>query len=93
MALGYNGETKAWGQDMAAPIVAALRGGRWVYSHTAAVWGQRAAICVPLQNELFVLAAGLGVFAHRPGYNADCTQATPVAPNGSSSGQSLGTAA
>ncbi len=87
--LGYDGETKAFGDDMAVPIVRALRSGAYHYSHTNAIWGARANICVPLQNALFELGASLGVFAQRPGYNLDCTQASPVLPNGSSAGQAL----
>ncbi len=36
-----------------------------------------------------MLGASLGVFAHKPGYNHDCTVASPVAPNGASAGQAL----
>jgi hypothetical protein len=87
--IGYTGETKAFGLDMANPIVKALRGGAFRYSSSNRLWGRRAAICVPLQNALFSLGAAVGVFANRPGYNADCTKATPILPNGSSSGSAL----
>jgi hypothetical protein len=87
--VGYSGETRAFGDDMAAPIVGALRGGAYVNSHSATIWGARASICVPLQNELFALGAAIGIFADRPGYNANCTVASPVAPDGASSGQAL----
>jgi hypothetical protein len=87
--LGYTGETRAFGTDMATPIIQALRIGRYHDSHTNTIWGARANICVKLQNELFVLGAALGVFAQRPGYNANCTAASPVAANGATSGQSL----
>jgi hypothetical protein len=87
--LGYTGETKAFGTDMAAPIIQALRAGDYHNSHTNTIWGERANICVKLQNALFTLGAALGVFAQRPAYNADCTVASPVAPNGASTGQSL----
>jgi hypothetical protein len=89
VALGYGGETKAFGEDMAGPIVAALRGGEYHNSSTNTIWGARANICVRLQNELFLLGAQLGVFAQRPAYNAGCTKAAPVAANGASTGQSL----
>lgn len=89
VAVGYAGETRAFGLDMAAAIEHALRGGGWVNSHTATIWGRRQSICVPLGNELFALGAAIGIFAHRPGYNANCTVASPVAANGSSSGQAL----
>ena len=87
--LGYTGETKAFGTDMAAPIVQALRAGEYHNSQTGTIWGARANICVQLQNQLFVLGAALGVFAQRPAYNANCTVASPVAADGATSGQSL----
>ncbi len=87
--LGYNGETKAFGVAMAGPIVRALRAGSYHVSESNVLWGQRANICVPLENQLFVIGAAAGVFANRPGYNADCTKASPVLPNGSSAGQAL----
>ena len=87
--LGYTGETKAFGTDMAAPIIQALRSGEYNNSQTNTIWGARANICVKLQNQLFVLGAALGVFAQRPAYNANCTVASPVAANGATSGQSL----
>jgi hypothetical protein len=89
VAVGYAGETRAFGTDMAAPIIAALRAGEYHNSRTDTIWGARTNICVKLQNELFVLGAALGVFAQRSGYNADCTKAAPVAPSGASAGQSL----
>jgi hypothetical protein len=87
--LGYFGETRAFGQDMAAPIIRELRSGAYHYSASRTIWGARANICVPLQNVLFSLGASVGVFAQRPGYNSDCTLASPVLPNGSSAGQAL----
>jgi hypothetical protein len=87
--LGYAGETKAFGTDMAAPIIAALRTGKYHNSQTNTIWGGRANICIRLQNELFVLGAALGVFAQRPAYNANCTVAASLAVSGASSGQSL----
>jgi hypothetical protein len=87
--VGYTAETRAFGLEMAGVIVRALRTGAWVNSHTATVWGARASICMPLDNQLFALGAAIGIFAHRPGYNANCTVASPVAPNGASSGQAL----
>ncbi|HUO73443.1 MAG TPA: hypothetical protein VMU39_21920 [Solirubrobacteraceae bacterium] len=89
VALGYNGETRAFGLDLAVPIVRALRAGAFHWSQSNTLWGERASICIPLQNQLFLLGASLGVFAHKPGYNRDCTVASPVAPNGASAGQSL----
>jgi hypothetical protein len=87
--IGYTGETRTFGLDMARPIVAALRSGQYHWSGSNVLRGARASICVPLQNELFILGARLGVFAERPGYNADCSRASPVAPNGASSGVAL----
>jgi hypothetical protein len=89
VTLGYSGETKAFGTDMAGPIVQALKAGSYHNSHTNTIWGTRASICIKLQNELFVLGASLGVFAQRPAYNANCTAASPVAANGGSTGRSL----
>ncbi len=85
--VGYTGETKAFGETLAAPITAALRRGAYHYSASNMLWGARATICVPLGNALFGLGATLGVFAVKPGYNADCTKANPVAANGSSAGE------
>jgi hypothetical protein len=87
--LGYDGETRAFGEDMAAPVIEALGHGGYRVSRSNEIWGARADICVPLQNVLFQLGAAVGVFAHRPGYNGDCTVAAPVAANGSSAGQAL----
>ncbi len=87
--VGYLGETRAFGEDMARPIITALKTGEYHNSHTNTIWGARANICVRLQNALFILGAQLGVFANRPGYNANCTVASPVLANGSSAGQSL----
>jgi hypothetical protein len=87
--VGYTGETKAFGTDMAIPIIKALKSGQYHNSRTNTIWGARANICVRLQNELFLLGASLGVFAQRPGYNTDCTVASPVAADGATSGGSL----
>jgi hypothetical protein len=89
IALGYASETRGFGVDMAGPIVSALRRGSFHYSVSNLLWGRRASICVPLDNALFRLGASLGVFAHRPGYNAGCTKSFPVAANGTTSGQAL----
>ncbi len=89
VTLGYTGETRAFGVDMAGPIISALRSGAYVVSRSNTIWGRRRNICVPLDNALFALGASLGVFADRPGYNANCTVASPVAPNGASAGKAL----
>ncbi len=80
--IGYTGETQAFGQQIGQSIVAVLRAGAYQVSRSNQLWGARASICVPLDNALFSLGASLGVFAARPGYNSDCTQASPVLPNG-----------
>jgi hypothetical protein len=87
--IGYDGETRAFGLDMAGPVIAAIKSGTWYWSPTNTVWGATANICVPLQNALFELGATLGVFANRPGYNADCTKRNPVLQNGTTTGTSL----
>ena len=87
--LGYDGETKAFGEDMAKPIIAAINGGTWYWSRTNTIWGATANICVPLTNELFEVGATLGVFAARSGYNNGCTQKNPVLANGTTTGTSL----
>ena len=87
--VGYQGETRAFGADMAGPIVRALKTGEYHNSPTNTIWGRRANICIKLQNALFALGAGAGVFAQRPAYNANCTVASPVAANGASAGVSL----
>ncbi len=87
--LGYDGETRAFGDDMAKPIVGALRSGAYHYSRSNTIWGSRANICIALQNALFEFGAAAGVFSQRPGYNSNCTKASPVLPNGSSPGQAL----
>ena len=88
-ALGYSGETKAFGQDLATPVIRALTSGAYYNSHSAEIWGAQANVCAPLQNVLFKLGATVGVFAHRPGYNSNCTVASPVAANGGSAGTAL----
>jgi hypothetical protein len=87
--IGYTGETRAFGRALAGPVIAALRSGEYHWSASNTIWGARSSICMQLQNELFVLGASAGVFAERPGYNSDCSRASPVAPNGSSSGSAL----
>jgi hypothetical protein len=87
--IGYTGETKAFGVDMAKPVVAALTHGSWYWSRSNRIWGATANICVPLTNALFALGARVGVFAQRPGYNAGCTVENPVHANGTTTGTSL----
>jgi hypothetical protein len=85
--LGYNGETQAFGTQLADAVIRALDQGPVQRSLSDDVWGQTANVCVPIDNVLFAAAASAGVFAHRPGYSADCSTQFPVAPNGSTSGQ------
>jgi hypothetical protein len=87
--LGYFGETKAFGTDLAGAITSALGRRAYHYSASNTIWGARAAICVPLGNALFALGAQVGVFGARPGYNANCTHPNKVQPNGASAGQAL----
>lgn len=87
--LGYDGETRALGQDLAEPVIRALRDGAYHNSASATLWGARANICVGVENILFELGSKLGVFGGRPAYNTNCTVASPVASTGASSGQAL----
>ncbi len=87
--LGYDGETRAFGEDIADAVVGALRS-RAVYpSRSNVIWGARADVCIPLANLLFLAASEAGVFAHRPGYDSGCTTAYPVAANGTTIGSNL----
>jgi hypothetical protein len=83
--LGYNGETKAFGLQLATAVAHAIDGGSSP-STSSALSGTRRDICVPFSNKLFALAAAVGVFAHRPGYTDNCTTEVTPAPNGSTSG-------
>lgn len=85
--LGYNAETEELGRRRAAPVIHAITAGIYANSQSATLWGARSSICVPNENVLFTAAGAFGVFAHRPGYNADCTVEIPVLPDGSTSGQ------
>jgi hypothetical protein len=87
--LGYGGETRVFGREMAKPVLAALRSGSYHVSRSNELWGARSSICIQLQNALFMLGAGAGVFAARPAYNSDCRKASPIAANGASQGTSL----
>jgi len=89
VALGYDGETRAFGEAMATPVLGALRSGAYQVSGSNTIWGAQASICIPLQNILFTFGAAAGVFAERPAYNDNCSRASPVLANGSSTGQAL----
>ncbi len=84
-----SGETRAFGQTLAAPIITALKTGAYHYSASNSLWGARATICVPLGNALFGSAPSLGVFAAQARLQRDCTKASPIAANGASAGQAL----
>ena len=86
--LGYHAETTALGHGLAHSVARALHR-RARPSRSAAIWGARRDICVPLTNQLFAAAAALGVFAARPGYSNDCQTRFPVAPNGTTSGDEV----
>jgi hypothetical protein len=86
--VGYDEETKAFGQSLAGAVGRALSS-RARPSRSAAVWGKRSDICIPLTNTLFKVGAHLGVFADRPGYSDNCTTRFPVAPNGTTSGDEV----
>lgn len=87
--LGYTGETRAFGQDLANVVIEALRPHSYTPSATNTIWGERANVCIPLDNALFFAAATAGVFANRPGYNSNCSVQFPVAPNGSTTGTNV----
>jgi hypothetical protein len=83
--LGYNAETRAYGEQLAAAVAKTIDA-RSEPSTSGVVSGRRADICVPFSNKLFAAAAALGVFAHRPGYSNNCQSEVPPSPNGSTSG-------
>lgn len=87
--LGYTGETAAFGDDIAKSVITALDSRSTHTSTSDVIWGARASVCIPLSNVLFQFGSTLGVFANRPGYNSDCTQQFPVAPDGATQGTSL----
>lgn len=85
---GYSRETEQLGNALAGAVASALdHSATW--SKTNTLWGARASVCVPLSNDLFLAAAAAGVFGGRPGYAAGCTVESPVAPNGSTGGESI----
>ncbi len=86
--VGYGQETAALGRALAGAVAAALEHGARP-SRSAVIWGERRDVCIPLSNELFAIAAAVGVFAERPGYANGCTVRYPVAPNGSTSGDEI----
>lgn len=89
--LGYHGETQAFGEQLASPVIRALDSGGYSTSVSNDIWGDRASVCVPEENLLFTAAASAGVFDQRPAYNSDCSVAVPPARNGSTTGTALKT--
>ena len=84
---GYQTETAALGQGLAAAVGDALARGAW--SSTDTVWGVRKPICLTVSNLLFGAGAALGVFAERAGYGPGCLVPVGPLPNGSTPGTSL----
>ncbi len=86
-ALGYDGETRIFGEQLASAVETAL--GSAQTSQSSDIWGDRRDVCIPLTNALFSAAAAGGVFAERPGYTNNCTVEVPPAPDGSTSGDEI----
>jgi hypothetical protein len=87
--LGYNQETRVFGEQIAAAVEQALGGAQESVSNE--LWGGRRDVCMPLTNALFLAGAAAGIFAKRPAYTDNCTVETPPAPNGSVTGTELKT--
>jgi hypothetical protein len=83
--LGYQGETRAFGEQLAGAVEQALTSSGQA-SQSNEIWGERHDVCVPLTNALFAAIAHAGIFAKRPGYANNCTVEFPPAPNGTTSG-------
>ncbi len=88
--LGYDGETRIFGQQLAAAVSDTLDSSA-TESRSNEIWGARKDVCIDLTNALFKAAAVLGVFANRPAYAPGCTVELPPTPNGSVAGASLKT--
>jgi hypothetical protein len=88
--LGYDGETRIFGEQLAGAVAGAL-GKRATKSRSNVIWGARKDACVDLTNALFKAAAVLGVFAHRPAYAPGCAAELPPSPTGTVAGASLKT--
>lgn len=87
-ALGYDGETRAFGAALAGAVEGALDAqAQW--SQSTEIWGARADVCVPVSNTLFIAAGVAGVFAARPVYLPGCLVQIPPLPNGSTAGLAL----
>jgi hypothetical protein len=88
VALGYNGETQAFGEQLAGAVEQGI-GASLQPSSSNELWGERAGVCLQLANKLFAAAAAAGVFANRPAYNSDCTVQIPPTPTGNVAGTAL----
>ncbi|MEA2427416.1 MAG: hypothetical protein QOF37_1044, partial [Thermoleophilaceae bacterium] len=88
--LGYDGETRVFGQQLAAAVGDRLDSGA-TDSASGDIWGARQDVCIDLTNALFKAAAAAGVFAHRPAYAPGCTAELPPSPTGTVAGASLKT--
>ena len=88
--LGYDGETRVFGEQLAGAVGDALDAGA-TDSSSSDIWGERQDACIDLTNALFKAAAALGVFAHRPAYAPGCTAELPPGPTGVVEGSSLKT--
>jgi hypothetical protein len=86
--LGYNGETRVFGEQLADAVTQAL-GSSAETSQSSDIWGGRRSICVPMSNVLFAAGAAAGIFAKRSGYTGNCTVEEPPSPNGSTTGTEL----
>jgi hypothetical protein len=86
VALGYGGETRAYGEQLATAVSRTIDSASSP-SISSTLTGARADICVPITNKLFAAAGAAGVFAHRPSYANGCTTQIGPAPNGSTTGQ------
>ncbi|GAC1322305.1 MAG: hypothetical protein NVSMB25_17250 [Thermoleophilaceae bacterium] len=87
VGLGYQFETRAFGEQLAGAVAQAL--GSATPSRSGVVAGAHSDICVPVDNQLFRAGAAAGIFAERPTYTGNCTVAVPPAPNGSTYGTEL----
>lgn len=87
-ALGYDGETRSFGEQLAGAVGDALRGDAFD-SASNELWGERRDVCVELSNGLFAAGAAAGVFAHRPAYGPGCTVEVPPSPTGQVAGKYL----
>jgi hypothetical protein len=86
--LGYQGETRAFGEQLAGAVEQGLGDGSQP-SRSGELWGERADVCMHLTNTLFAAAAVAGVFANRPAYDDTCTARIPPTPTGNVAGTAV----